>query len=517
VVPSTAVVRAQPEREALPRHTGADMTSSRPSVLIDARLNGRPGAHGLARSVLKLAEHMDPGRDGLDLKILVNRSRTQLFPLTGLPGPAQLIDTSIRPGAVHQAGQLGALIRECGADVFYAPYPLFAPLRCPCPVVVTLHDCIIESSTRHAGGVHRQLGMRAATAAILRRAAAVTAPSAASLAEIRKYYPAAPNPTLVPNGIDPGQFAGVTDRDVAAVREQYGLPERFVLTVGAHRPHKNHAVLLHALAAMPAAVSLVIVGYFDPNFRDSLPRQISRLGLQSRVRLVPAVTEAALPAVYRAASVFAFPSLIEGYGLPVLEAMSAGLPVVASAVPVLAEVCGPAAVLVPPHDPAAWAAALTGVLGDDAASRAMVSAGAKVTAAASWDHGGRALSSLLISVARPPQRSRLQDDRQLTGRVGKSIGNGSGHLRPEVQSECEAGETSRELMPQRGAAQHRVLTIADLDRRHRPDGGGPLGVSPGTAGAGDRIGAAVGEQDRAAGQLADRLARRQPGREGSHS
>ena len=374
------------------------MTSARRSILIDARVNGWPGAYGLARSVLKLAEHMGPSKDGLALRILVNRSVTQLFPLAGVADWAEMIDTDIRPGAIHRSRELGQLIRNVGAAVFYAPYPLFAPLICPCPMVVTIHDCIVESSARDAGGLHRQLGLKAATATILRRAAAVTAPTRASLAEIRRHYPAAPNPTLIPNGIDAGQFSGVTDRAVAAVREQYDLPERFILTVGAHRPHKNHGVLLYALAMMPPTVSLVIVGNSDPKFRDSLPQQISRLGLGSRIRLVSTVTEEALPAVYRAASVFAFPSLVEGYGLPALEAMSAGVPVVSSAVPALAEVCESAAILVPPHDAAAWAAAMTRVLDDSAAASAMVAAGTAVAAAATWDRGGLALSDLLSSV-----------------------------------------------------------------------------------------------------------------------
>ena len=117
---------------------------------------------------------------------------------------------------------------------------------------------------------------------------------------------------------------------MAAARARYQLPERFILAVGAHRPHKNHEVLVRALAAVPGDVGLVIVGYFDPSFRDPLPGLIAELGLESRVTLVPEVAEEWLPAVYRAASVFAFPSLAEGYGIPVLEAMAAGVPVVMS-------------------------------------------------------------------------------------------------------------------------------------------------------------------------------------------
>jgi glycosyltransferase involved in cell wall biosynthesis len=375
------------------------MATGRRSILVDARLNGIPGAHGLARSVMKLAEHMGRSRDGLTLRILVNPSRTQLFPLAGLSGRAELLGTDIRLGAVHRCRELGQLIRDAGAAVLYVPYPLFAPLVCPCPMVMTIHDCIIEGNASHAGGWHRQVGLKVTTKAMLRRSAAVTAPTRATLAEIRRHYPAAPNPTLIPNGIDTRPFTTITDGALAAARRRYGLPQRFILTVGAHRPHKNHGVLLRALAAMPADVSLVIVGYFDPNFRDKLPARIAELGLESRVRLVPEVAEEALPAVYRAASVFAFPSVVEGFGLPVLEAMAAGVPVVASAIPALAEVCGSAALLVPPDDAASWASAMSAVLEDEAAAAGMIAAGTALAAAATWETGGRALSDLLSSVA----------------------------------------------------------------------------------------------------------------------
>ncbi len=301
---------------------------------------------------------------------------------------------------MRRSRELGRLIRDVGAAVFYAPYPLFAPRVCPCPMVVTIQDCVFESgSARDAGGWHRKFGLKRVTAATLRRAVAVTAPTRASLAEIRRHYPAAPNPTLIPSGVDAGQFADVTDRAVREVREQYDLPEQFILAVGVHRRHKNHSVLIRALALMPPTVSLVIVGCSDPKFRDPLPQQISQLGLESRVRLVPAVTEEALPAVYRAASVFAFPSLVEGYGFPPLEAMSAGVPVVASAIPAVEEVSGLAAVLVPPHDATAWATAIMRVLDDPATASAMVAAGTSVAATATWDQGGQALRELLLSVA----------------------------------------------------------------------------------------------------------------------
>ena len=256
------------------------------------------------------------------------------------------------------------------------PYPTFTPFIRPCPIVVTLHDCTIESDVGFAGSRARQAGLTLATRTVLRRAAAITAPSQASLAEIRQHYPSAPRPTLVPNGVDIRPFTAVTPGAVAAARARYQLPGRFILTVGAHRPHKNHGILVRALTALPADVSLVIVGYFDPSFPDPLPGLIAGLGLESRVLLLPGVAEESLPAVYRASSVFAFPSLAEGFGLPVLEAMASGVPVVASDIPALAEVSGSAAMLVPPGDVAAWGSALGLMLGSTAVSARFSVAGA---------------------------------------------------------------------------------------------------------------------------------------------
>jgi len=375
------------------------MARGRRSILIDARVNGFPGACGLARSVVELAAHMSEPDDGLVLRVLVNPGQAHIFPLSVLPAHVDVISTDVTVFGLHRCWELARLIRAVDAAVLYVPYPTFTPLVRPCPFVMTLHDCTIEADVGFAGSRRRQAAMRTVTGLALRRAAAVTAPSRASLAEIRRHYPAAPNPTLIPNGVDVRQFGQVTADAVAAARGRYQLPETFILSVGAHRPHKNHEVLVRALAAVPGDAGLVIVGCADPCFPDPLPGLIAGLGLESRVRLVPEVAEEWLPAVYRAAAVFAFPSLAEGYGIPVLEAMAAGVPVVMSDIQVMAEVAGPAALMVPPHDVAGWASALTAVLSSAALPGRLTEAGRAVAAAASWERGASALGSLLCAVA----------------------------------------------------------------------------------------------------------------------
>jgi glycosyltransferase involved in cell wall biosynthesis len=392
------------------------MTRDRRAILVDARVNGFPGAHGIARSVMKLVAHFERGDDDLALKVLVNPGRPQIFPLTGLPEHAEMISTDITLGAVHRCAELAGLIRSAGADVLYVPFPPFTPLIRPCPIVVTLHDCMQEGEAAFAGGWHRQAGLRVATSVAVRCAAAITAPSSATLADIRQRYPSAPYPTLVPNGVDIGQFAPATAADMAAARDLYELPDHYILTVGAQRPHKNHEVLIRSLPALPAHVSLVIVGYPDPIFPQRLPELIASLGLQERVRLVPHVADRWLPAVYCAASVFALPSLAEGFGIPVLEAMACGVPVVSSDIPPLAEVTRGAALLVDPRDVSGWATVLGAALSDRALSGHLTLAGAEVAGSVTWERGAAALRSLLADVAagRLPAGRDISQPDQLT-------------------------------------------------------------------------------------------------------
>ena len=385
------------------------MVGFRRSIVIDARVNGFPGAHGLARSVMKLIAHMSEPTDRLVLRVLINPRETQIFPLSELPTHADLVETDVRVRDVHRGWELARLMRAVGAAVLYVPHPTLAPFSpLPCPFVLTVHDCTIESDVAFAGNWLRQAATRAITGIALRRATAMTAPSRAALADIRRHYPAAPNPTLIPNGVDLKQFGRAPAGGALEVRVQYQLPEKFILAVGARRPHKNHEILVKALANVPEHIGLVVVGCSDPNFYDRLPGLIADLSMEFRVRLVADVADKWLPALYRAASVFAFPSLAEGYGLPVLEAMAAGAPVVMSNIPVLSEVAGSAAMMVPPREVAGWASAITAVLSDASLSARLTEAGRAAAAAAGWEQPAAAMIRLLSAVAKgtrlPKQR-----------------------------------------------------------------------------------------------------------------
>jgi len=178
---------------------------------------------------------------------------------------------------------------------------------------------------------------------------------------------------------------------LAAVRAKYGLPERFILNVGALEPGKNQATLLrafHRLKGQSLHHRLVIAG--PPAWRyERLLRLVDKLGLGDEVRFLGYVPVEDLVALYNLADLFVFPSLYEGFGLPPLEAMACGLPVVASTAPALREVLDGAALLVQPQYVAGLAEAMAAALRDPGVSGRLRDAGLQRAALFSWERTAR--------------------------------------------------------------------------------------------------------------------------------
>jgi glycosyltransferase involved in cell wall biosynthesis len=178
---------------------------------------------------------------------------------------------------------------------------------------------------------------------------------------------------------------------LAAARAKYGLPERFILNVGALEPGKNQATLLrafHRLKGQTLRHTLVIAG--PPAWRyERLLRLVDTLGLRDAVRFLGYVPVEDLVALYNLADLFVFPSLYEGFGLPPLEAMACGLPVVASTAPALREVLDGAALLVQPQDVDGLAEAMAAALRDPSVSVGLRDAGLQRAGLFSWERTAR--------------------------------------------------------------------------------------------------------------------------------
>jgi len=248
----------------------------------------------------------------------------------------------------------------------------------------------------------RALGMRVLVPLAVRRAHRVIVPSEATRADLARYTRvAAERVDVVPEGI--GQ-APRGDGDGRAARERLGAGDRpAVLSVSAKRPHKNLARLIGALALIPAERRplLVLPGYPTPHEQEL--REVAALrGVADDVRFLGWVSAAELDDLYAAADCFVFPSLHEGFGLPVLEAMARGVPVATSGRASLAEDAGDAALSFDPEDEASIAAAIEHLLADAALRERLAEAGRERSRGFTWERAAeltlesyrRALSAL---------------------------------------------------------------------------------------------------------------------------
>jgi glycosyltransferase involved in cell wall biosynthesis len=190
------------------------------------------------------------------------------------------------------------------------------------------------------------------------------------------------------HGVDHHRFFPAPDPEAARtyVRDELGVEGRYVLYVSNHQRKKNTERLVEGFARVAAEdseVSLVMTGWHSRTFQLVLD-QIDRLGMSERVKVLGHVPDEALPPLYQSAAAFALPSLHEGFGIPLLEAMACNTPVLASDVYALAEVCGDAAELVDPYSVEAIAGGLRRILSDEAHADQLRERGIRRAAQFTW-------------------------------------------------------------------------------------------------------------------------------------
>jgi glycosyltransferase involved in cell wall biosynthesis len=255
------------------------------------------------------------------------------------------------------------------ADVVHATSLVPPPTRLP--IVSTVHDlAALDHPELHP---QRSVDQLRAQVAALDRAAVVLTVSHTTAAGLEARGFPAERIIVSPLGVTPPRDVGIAPP-----------PGDYVLAVGALVPRKGLATLVRAMAAVPSGMRLLLVG--PPGPAEAELRELAaQPGVAGRVEFLGAVDDATLAALYRGATLLCFPSVSEGFGLPVVEAMTAGVPVVASDIDVVREVGGDAVVRVPVGDVDAFATAIVALATDDSRRRSLVAQGRDRARLYTWE------------------------------------------------------------------------------------------------------------------------------------
>ena len=325
---------------------------------------------GIGRYVRSLLCAMVPRLEGDRLTVLVGEGSLLPESLLEVDG-VEAHSVAGSAFSVSVPRSIPRVLLEVGADVYHSPY-LLAPLDAGVPSVVTLHDLIPLTHARWSSLrsrlIYRFWGLR-----VLRRADRVIAVSRYTAEQaIRRGRVASDRISVISHGVD-----------ACFVPAEPMGGEPYLLYVGSDRPHKGLDTLLQAMAREPGLPELRIVGKQSQN--AARRAQVAKLGIGARVQWLGEVTEEALPGVYAAATALVMPSRVEGFGLPVLEAMACGCAVVTSDIEPLRELGGDATESFAVGDANALGAVLARVCGDASLRSGMCSRGLARAAEHRWE------------------------------------------------------------------------------------------------------------------------------------
>ena len=315
-------------------------------------------------------------------------------PAFGMPN-AHCVAMPHRSGLARLGWQLALLRRKHRIDLLHVQYRM--PLLPWGACAVTIHDTLFETHpqffTKGFLRAARLAGRRS-----VKKAALLMTVSEFSRREIARLYGVDPmNVTITGNGVSLARFHPVSaegggDRSGAdLVRALGATPGEYLITVGRLEPRKNHLNLVRAFARMAEPrPPLLVVGQREFE-HDEAFAEVERLGLGKEITFLERVADAELPALVRHARVFVYPSYAEGFGMPVLEALASGVPVVTSNTTALVEVAAGAALAVSPDDPKAIADAIEQLLHDAALRKRLGAQGLEVAARHRWDTSAKNL------------------------------------------------------------------------------------------------------------------------------
>ena len=285
-----------------------------------------------------------------------------------------------RPGVERATGPV---------DVIHATTMAMPPRTAP--VVMTVHDLAFLHEPAHFTARGMRFFKRGLELA-LAEADLIVCPSRTTLDDCLEAGFDEARLRVIPLGVEPRR---ATDPEIDAVRRKHGLERPYILWTGTIEPRKNLPLLLEAFRSLDTDRVLALAG--PKGWNEDLEKLTASLG--NRVQALGFVPHADLGPLYAGADLFCFPSLLEGFGFPVLEAMAQGTPVVTSKGTSTEEIAGEAGVLVDPRDPAAIAAGMQALLEDATLAKKMAEAGATRAATFTWSSTARGLADAYREVA----------------------------------------------------------------------------------------------------------------------
>lgn len=380
-------------------------------IAVDHQVTSLQDAGGMSRYHYELARQLR-GREGISLDLLLG-GESSLLPFAGLEGEGlrvELWKSHLRAGYPRYA--MNALWTAAIApvrgryDVYHATYQRWESAIRHRALVATHHDATQE---RFPELFRNAAAIQARKRRLYQRANMVICVSESARRDLLEIYGVDRSRTcVVHHGVTPVAEGGVGRGD------DEGQP--YVLYVGSRSAYKNFLALVRAFAAAETARGMRLLVAGGGRWSAGESETIAALGLEARVVLLPRVEEARLGELYRGAALFVYPSLYEGFGLPPLEAMSAGCPVLVSCSSALPEVCGEAAHYFDPADEGALERELWRLLGDIALLRSKVDAGRAWVGRYTWETSAQGtLAAYREALDRAHERAAAGSARGVSG------------------------------------------------------------------------------------------------------
>ncbi len=362
-------------------------------IAIDVRKINDFGIGTYLRNILR---YLPTTRDGHEYHLICRNKDEQL--LAGFSDRFNLSFVSAPNYSISEHVAIPARLKRIGADLYHAPHYVI-PYLLPCRSVVTVHDVIQLLFPQY---LPSKLAQHYA-AHMIRRATAVSkilmTVSEASKNDLLRMFPVeASKIRVIPNGIDTSIKIELSDVDLESVRHRFQIEGRNVLFVGNIKPHKNIERLIAAFSQLrrkPSCTDLTLIVVGDDITKyPSLRRAVEHHQVRPFVRFFGFVPEKTLVALYQIANLFVFPSLYEGFGLPPLEAMANGTPVVTSKISSLPEVVGDAAVMGNPYSVDEIASGIFRVLSDHEFQEKLKIAGYQQAEKFNWENAARQIQEV---------------------------------------------------------------------------------------------------------------------------